>query len=90
MLEISATAPWTGPALVTPEFLCTSERLYCGRSTCGGRLLYRPCLHASLGKVLVNQVEEHGGHIVLAALVPVAVHCQPVAQVPGLLPCSTR
>ena len=47
-------------------------------------------LHASPGKVLVHQVQQHGRHIVLAALVPVAVHRQPVAQIPRLLPCAPR
>ena len=43
---------------------------------------------ASAAQVLVDKVEQHGGHIVLAALVPVAVYGQPVAQVPHLLPCK--
>ncbi len=67
-----------------PQRLRESLTIYCKIwmvqiSTCGGRLLHRLCLDASLGKVLVHQVEQHGGHIVLAALVPVAVHRQPVA-----------
>ena len=36
-------------------------------------------------EVLVNQVQEHGGHILLPSLVPVAVDRQPVAEVLRLL-----
>ena len=60
------------------------------RPTCGRRLLHRLGPDASLGQVLVHQVQQHGGHIVLAALVPVAVHGQPVAQIPRLLPCIAQ
>ena len=56
--------------------------------TCGRCFLDRLRGDASAAKVLVNEVEQHGGHVILAALVPVAVDGQPVAQVPHLLPCK--
>ena len=62
----------------------------CRCRTCAWRLLEWPRLHAGAGKVLVHQVQQHGRHIVLAALVPVAVDRQPVAQIPRLLPCAPR
>ncbi len=44
--------------------------------------------NAGAAQVLVHEIQQHGGHVVLAALVPVAVDGQPVAQVPHLLPCK--
>ena len=67
------------------------HKLRAGRSvglTCGRSLLNGLRGDASACQVLVHKVQQHGGHIVLAALVPVAVDGQPVAQVPHFLTCK--
>lgn len=59
-----------------------------GGTTCG-RGLQELCRGDASGlEVLVNQVSKHGNHIGLTSLIPIAVHCQPVAQILCLLTCT--
>ena len=56
-----------------------------GGGTCGRGLQELSRSDPSGLEVLVHQVSKHRDDIGLAPLVPVAVHCQPVAQVLHLL-----
>lgn len=53
--------------------------------TSGRRDLHGGGPQAGGAVVLVHQIQQHAGHVVRPALVPVPVDLQPVAQVPRLL-----
>lgn len=58
------------------------------RGTCGRGLQELGRSDSSGLEVLVHQVSKHRDNIGLAPLVPVAVHCQPIAQILRLLTCN--